>query len=192
MGGKSSLIVYYEALLLRPSEETSRLAQYLGLGLEPRSIDHVTESLSVPSMKKMEAEACSLNIWRHLPLAYTHKCVHAHPCTHTPTFTHLFPPSSAFRRTRAHLRWMHTHQGLSQHVQTFPSLQTQHHLDRSSATRLGKKVRSAGQTTFLDELSPKTIAICNQDMAQMLPAHMIATFTELAKQRRNHTGQVRR
>ena len=50
----STLIVYYEALLLRPVEETFRIAQYYGLNIDVETVANVTEALSASNMKKME------------------------------------------------------------------------------------------------------------------------------------------
>jgi hypothetical protein len=63
---------------------------------------------------------------------------------------------------------------------TAASIAAQSH--KISTNAAGPKVRSAGKTTFRDELSKETIEVCTRYMEKLMPEHVVRAFTELGEQ----------
>ena len=77
---------------------------------------------------------------------------------------------------------------------TMKKLEKNGKLDPATKTEKNNaKVRSAGNSTFEDELSAATVASCTQKMRVMLPAHVFNEFERLHKIRRKSAhGTARR
>ena len=112
----TTLLIYYEALLLDPVAELTRFSQFLGFAFDPRDINTAVHSSSADSMKKLEKNG-------------------------------KLDPATKTEKNNA-------------------------------------KVRSAGNSTFEDELSAATVASCTQKMRVMLPAHVFTEFERLHRIRR--------
>ena len=70
-----------------------------------------------------------------------------------------------------------------------PAPPQSHKLETKAA---GPKVRSAGKTTFRDELSAATIKICTRHMEELMPRHVVQAFSDLAVQLIDKNGRGRR
>ena len=121
----TTLLIYYEALLLDPIAELTRFSQFLGFAFDPRDVNSAVHSTSADTMKKLEKNG-------------------------------KLDPATKTEKNNA-------------------------------------KVRSAGNSTFEDELSAATVASCTQKMRVMLPAHVFNEFERLHKIRRKSAhGTARR